>query len=460
MNNNSFSRRPNSRPAGGRNNTRFKRRQTPEDKLFATMNQVEGGGESRRSPKPQISAGNTTYRRNSRFERRTSSPQRRSNNRPLKRKGGGQYIAPERYINRAAIGEQDKPYEPTHVFTDFPLNPRLQSNIAAKGYQAPSAIQDQTIPHILEGRDVIGLANTGTGKTAAFVIPVIQKLLADEQRLSVLVITPTRELASQIDDEFRAFADGMRLYSTVVVGGMNIRRQINDLRRRPHVIIATPGRLKDLLQQNALTLDHIHTLVLDEADRMCDMGFLPDIKRIISLLPRVRQSLCFSATITPAIEAIINEMLHDPVTVSVRTRETSDHVEQDVIYARDKTHKIELLTSMLSEQQFDRVLVFSKTKYGAQRLAHTLSQSGHSAEAIHGNKTQPQRQRALDTFKSGRAKVLVATDVAARGLDIPNVSHVINFDQPMTYEDYVHRIGRTGRGGAKGTAYTFVEPNE
>lgn len=460
MNNNSFSRRRNDRPSTPRGTSfRPKRRQTPEDKLFATLSQVNGpvGPDGRRKKEEGrdrgSSQGNRQKLRTSRFERRGPAPQRRKKNQ-------GQYIAPERYINRATPGVEETVYTPEHVFTDFPLNPKLQANIAAKGYLAPSAIQDQSIPHILAGRDVIGLANTGTGKTAAFVIPVIQKLLADDQRLSVLVVTPTRELATQIDDEFRAFARDMRLYSTVVVGGMNIRRQISDLKRRPHVIIATPGRLKDLLQQNALSLDHINTLILDEADRMCDMGFLPDIKRIISLLPRVRQSLCFSATITPAIESIIGEMLHDPVTISVRTRETSDHVDQDVVYARDKTHKIELLTNMLSNDEFDKVLVFSKTKFGAQRLAHTLSQSGHSAEAIHGNKTQPQRQRALDTFKSGRAKVLVATDVAARGLDIPNVSHVINFDQPMTYEDYVHRIGRTGRGGAKGTAYTFIEPNE
>ncbi len=421
-----------------------------------TLSSVHGSPEG----SPRRAASSHTPRRSSTGGHSFTSGGRRGASRPMqprRKKGEGQYIAPEKFINKAIAGIEEIPYEPQHVFADFPLNPRLHANIKAKGYEAPSAIQDQAIPHVLAGRDVIGLANTGTGKTAAFVIPTIQKLLADEQRLSVLVVTPTRELATQIDDEFRAFSRDMNLYSTVVVGGMNIGRQISELKRRPHIIIATPGRLKDLLQQRALNLDRINTLVLDEADRMCDMGFLPDIKRIISLLPKVRQSLCFSATITPAIASIINEMLHDPITISVRTGETSDHVEQDVVYARDKNHKIELLTDMLSNEEFDKVLVFSKTKFGAQRLAHTLTEAGHVAEAIHGNKTQPQRQRALNTFKSGRAKVLVATDVAARGLDIPNVSHVINFDQPMTYEDYVHRIGRTGRGGAKGSAYTFVE---
>lgn len=463
MNNTSFSRRPSGRSHPGRGNFRRpQRRQTPEDKLLATLDAVNSGHKT--EVNADRGARNAERVRNDRQERsRNSKPKHRNTYRaaPAKRtKNRGQYIAPERFINRAVAGQEETPYVPQHIFRDFPLHPRLHAAIEAKGYQAPSAIQDQSIPHILEGRDVIGLANTGTGKTAAFVIPIIQKLLANEQRISVLIITPTRELATQINDEFHDFSRDMHLYSSVVVGGMNINRQISELKRRPHVVIATPGRLKDLLQQNALSLNHINTLVLDEADRMCDMGFLPDIRRIISLLPTARQSLCFSATITPAIEDIIREMLHDPVTVSVRTRETSDHVEQDVVFARDKSHKIELLTTMLSNEAFERVLVFSKTKFGAQRLAKQLSSVGHVAEAIHGNKTQPQRQRALDTFKSGRTKVLVATDVAARGLDIPNVSHVINFDQPMTYEDYVHRIGRTGRGGAKGTAYTFIEPNQ
>lgn len=456
----SSTKRPATRRPGAmrRQNSRPKRRQTPEDKLFATLKQLSGD-ETSTQPKPS----RKTTQRSSRPDHRSAKRSPRStgyrSKKPAVRrqKGQGQYIAPERFINRATASAEETPYQAKHLFADFPLNPSLKANIESKGYSAPSAIQDQAIPHILEGRDVIGLANTGTGKTAAFVIPTIQKLLANQERLSVLIITPTRELATQIDDEFRAFARDLRLYSTVLVGGMNINRQKADLRRRPHVIIATPGRLRDLLQQNALSLSQISTLVLDEADRMCDMGFLPDIRHIIGLLPKVRQSLCFSATITPAIEEIIRDMLVDPMTVSVRTRETSDHVDQDVVYARDRNHKIELLTDMLANQEFDKVLVFSKTKYGAQRLARQLTVSGHSAEAIHGNKTQPQRQRALNTFKSGRAKVLVATDVAARGLDIPNVSHVINFDQPMTYEDYVHRIGRTGRGGATGTAYTFVE---
>lgn len=374
-----------------------------------------------------------------------------------KRKGHGQYIHPSKFVNKAVASKDETPHVPAHAFEDFPLNHRLQANISAKGYTKPSEIQDQAIMPLLEGRDVIGLANTGTGKTAAFLIPAIQKLMDDPAPVSILIITPTRELAAQIDDEFKAFARDLRLYSAVVVGGMNISRQIQAVRRRPHVIIGTPGRLKDLLTQKALDLKNVNTLVLDEADRMCDMGFLPDIKRIISLVPSQRQSLFFSATMTSTIKELIGEMMQNPVTISVVKGETSDHVAQDVINARDKIHKLELLTDMLSNQEFEKVLVFGETKFGVQRLADSLSRAGHSAEAIHGNKSQPQRQRALNKFKSNEVKVLVATDVAARGLDIPNVSHVINFDQPHTYDDYIHRIGRTGRGGARGQAYTFVD---
>ena len=353
---------------------------------------------------------------------------------------------------------EEEPYVPVNQFTDFAFSPELQHNIAKKGYKNPSSIQDGAIPLILEGRDVIGLANTGTGKTAAFGLPIIERLSGLNGELSILIMAPTRELAAQIEEQIREFSYGMRIYSTLVVGGMNIDRQIRDLRRRPHIVIGTPGRLKDLIERKALTLKNVTTLVLDEADRMLDMGFLPDIKKIVSLTPSERQTLFFSATITPQIEMITREFLHDPVTVSVRTSETSDHVDQNVIEAGSKEEKLELLTDLLKGEDFNKVLIFGETKYGVQRLADTLSREGLPAEAIHGNKSQPQRQRALRAFKDERVKILVATDVAARGLDIPNVSHVINYDQPATYEDYVHRIGRTGRGGERGSALTFIAP--
>jgi superfamily II DNA/RNA helicase len=235
-----------------------------------------------------------------------------------------------------------------------------------------------------------------------------------------------------------------------------MQKQIRDLRRRPQFIIGTPGRLKDLMQKRELKLQFVTTLVLDEADRMLDMGFLPDIKEILAELPNERQSLCFSATITPQIQYLLDSMLKDPVTVSVRTRETSEHIEQDVVRASSKEAKLQILNDLLRTEDFEKVLVFGETKYGVQKLADSLTKAGLPAEAIHGNKSQPQRQRALNSFKDGKVGILVATDVAARGLDIPNVSHVINFDQPNNYEDYIHRIGRTGRAGKSGKALTFI----
>jgi superfamily II DNA/RNA helicase len=380
------------------------------------------------------------------------------------RRGGGnrgpakKYIHPSKFINKAVTKADEVVYESKHKFADFPFGAQLHHNVASKGYTTPSAIQDQAIPYIIEGRDVIGLANTGTGKTAAFLLPIIERQSGITLRPSVLIIAPTRELAQQIDEEFRIFSKGLGLYSTLVVGGVNADRQIRDLKRRPHLVIGTPGRIKDLMQRRVLQLKNMTTLVLDEADRMLDMGFLPDIRQIIGEMPKERQTLFFSATITPEISALINTFLHDPVTVSVRTTETAEHVEQDVIEARDKAHKIELLTDMLGNtDEYEKVLVFGETKFGVQRLSDHLDNSGIPSAAIHGNKNQSQRQRALKQFKDERVRVLVATDVAARGLDIPNVSHVINFDTPQTYEDYIHRIGRTGRGGASGKAHTFID---
>jgi len=367
------------------------------------------------------------------------------------------YINPAKFINKAVTKADEVIYESKNKFADFPFGAQLHHNVASKGYDTPSAIQDQAIPYIIEGKDVIGLANTGTGKTAAFLLPIIERQSGITLRPSVLIMAPTRELAQQIDEEFRIFARGLDLYSALIVGGVSADRQIRELKRRPHFIIGTPGRLKDLMQRRVLKLDNMTTLVLDEADRMLDMGFLPDIRQIINEMPRDRQTLFFSATITPEISALVNDFLHDPVTVSVRTSETAEHVEQDVIEARDKQHKIELLEEMLKGAEYDKVLIFGETKFGVQRLSDHLDNIGIPSAAIHGNKNQSQRQRALKQFKDNRVKVLVATDVAARGLDIPNVSHVINFDTPQTYEDYIHRIGRTGRGGASGHAHTFID---
>ncbi|MGO3701739.1 MAG: DEAD/DEAH box helicase [Candidatus Saccharimonadales bacterium] len=394
----------------------------------------------RRNPRRNFSKGGRNFNRNNKKRRGPSK----------------QYIHPSKFINKAIEVAAEVPYEPKHSFADFPFGSELHYNIRNKGFVTPSAIQDQAIPEIINGNDVIGLANTGTGKTAAFLLPVIERMSGIMAAPAVLIVAPTRELAQQINDEFRVFAKGLNLYSALLVGGANIDRQIRDLKRRPHFVIGTPGRIKDLLEKRKLQLKNMSVLVLDEADRMLDMGFLPDIQSIVKAMPRERQSLFFSATITPEIEKITQEFLNDPVTISVRTNETSDHVEQDVIETRDKEHKIEVLKDLLAQEDYEKVLVFGETKYGVQRLCDHLGNCGVPSVAIHGNKNQAQRQRALKDFKNNKARVMVATDVAARGLDIPNVTHVINFDTPQTYDDYVHRIGRTGRGGARGRAHTFI----
>lgn len=387
-----------------------------------------------------------------------SSFGRPSHGRQQRSKGNRKaFIHPSKFVNLTPTIAKADVYVPTHKFNDFELADAVKKNLEKTGFVAPSAIQDQSIPLVLKGHDVIGLANTGTGKTAAFLLPILTHLLESPERGSVLIMAPTRELAQQINDEARRFSEGMRIFTTVVVGGTNIERQIRDLKRGPHIIIGTPGRLKDLRQRRALNLDNVRHFVLDEADRMLDMGFINDIREVAALLPENRQTLCFSATITPTIQGLIHDFMKHPETVSVRTGETSDHVIQDIIESSSKEHKHELLRGLLAKDEFEKVLVFGETKFGVQRLADHLSKDGIPSEAIHGNKSQSQRQRALNAFKSNKVKVLVATDVAARGLDIPNVSHVINFDTPSTYEDYVHRIGRTGRGGAHGSALTFID---
>ncbi len=367
-------------------------------------------------------------------------------------------IHPSKFVNRTVVSAATEvAYEPKHQFSDFELVDIIEKNLEFAKFTAPSAIQDQTIPLAMEGKDVIGLANTGTGKTAAFLLPILNKLYKERTPGSVLIMAPTRELAQQIDDEFRKFSNGMKLFSAICVGGVNITSQLRALSRRPHVIIGTPGRLKDHIQRGTLKLDTVTTFVLDEADRMLDMGFVNDIREIASRLPADRQTLCFSATFSDGIRAIVNDFMKSPELISVKVSETNDHIYQDVVNYTDIDHKRELLVAMLSSEEFDRVIVFGETKFGVQRLSDNLERLGIRSSAIHGNKSQSQRNRALTDFKNNRTKVLVATDVAARGLDIPNVSHVINFDIPQSYDDYVHRIGRTGRAGKGGTALTFVK---
>lgn len=377
-------------------------------------------------------------------------------NRGGNRGGGfsGQRIDINRYINKAApVVEEDK-YIPTHKFADFAIEESLKRNIIQKGYIDPLPIQDQAIPTLLEGKDLIGIANTGTGKTAAFLIPLINKIIKNKNE-RVLIIAPTRELAEQIEQELTSLTAGLGIYSALCIGGMSMGKQIGQLRRNPHFVMGTPGRLKDMANRRFVHLDQFTNVVLDEVDRMFDMGFMQDIKFLLAPLPKTRQSMFFSATITPDIERLINAYSQNPVKVTVKTRETAVSVDQDVVRVTGQV-KIQVLHDLLIKEEFTKTLIFGKTKHGVQKLSVELQTRGFRAESIHGDKSQSQRQRVLRSFKQDEITILVATDVAARGLDIPNVSHVINYDLPQTYEDYVHRIGRTGRANQTGKALTFV----
>jgi superfamily II DNA/RNA helicase len=357
-------------------------------------------------------------------------------------------------VNKAS-GRKAEEYVAKNRFSDFDLCDQLKSNIQARGYVKPTPIQDQVIPHLVAGKDVVGIANTGTGKTAAFLIPLSNKVYLNRNQ-KVLIVTPTRELATQIEDEFRIFTKQMGLFSVLCIGGAPIGRQMNQLRRHPHFVIGTPGRLQDLEKRRLLHLADYSSIVLDEVDRMFDMGFLPEIKKIISFLPAVRQSLFFSATMPDKIRQIANDFLRDPISVSIQAGRPADNIDQDIVRLNGET-KIEILHKLLIQKGFDKVLVFGRTKRGIENLVRTLQDRGFQAVSIHGNKSQGQRYRALDQFKRNAAQIMVATDVASRGLDIDDVTHVINYDLPESYEDYLHRIGRTGRIDKKGTALTFVD---
>ncbi len=348
-------------------------------------------------------------------------------------------------------------------FSALGLSVPLGRALLDEGYAVPSPVQSEVIPAALAGRDVLAGAQTGTGKTAAFVLPILQQLAADDGprgAIRALIITPTRELAAQIAERVEAYGRYLDLGHTVIYGGVSQQRQESALRRRPDVLVATPGRLLDLMQQGLVRLDRVQHFVLDEADRMLDMGFVHDVRRITAAVPARRQTLFFSATVPPPIEKLARSLLSDPVRVAIQPRvTTAESVEQSVIFV-EKADKRRLLEDMLGDDAVERAIVFTRTKHGANRLSQQLSKAGIGAEAIHGNKSQNARERALGMFKSGRTRVLVATDVAARGIDVDGISHVINFDLPNVAESYVHRIGRTGRAGAKGQAISFCARDE
>ncbi|MCB9810798.1 MAG: DEAD/DEAH box helicase [Candidatus Nomurabacteria bacterium] len=359
-----------------------------------------------------------------------------------------------KYINLNPVTPTKEVYENKHTFSDFALDKDLKKAINDAGLVTPSPIQDQVIPLILDGKDVVGLAETGTGKTAAFLIPTIQKTLVNRSSLT-LILAPTRELAIQVEQELRKLTPKMGIFSTACVGGMNILPQIKNLRRRNHFIIGTPGRVQDLIDRGSITPERITGVILDEADRMLDMGFIHDIKKILKDIPAKRSTLFFSATMSKSIESLIHDFLKDPITISVRKTDVASSISQDVI-KYENHHKFDTLVLLLKKPTLTRVIIFGAMKHSVEKLSQELNQAGIRADAIHGNKSHGQRQQALRRFKSGQVQVLVATDVAARGIHVDNVSHVINYDLPNTYEDYIHRIGRTGRGDKRGEALTFV----
>lgn len=359
-------------------------------------------------------------------------------------------------IKNHPVKEEQTSYKSANRFVDFRIDGRLKNNITKKGYGEPTPIQDKVIPLLLQGRDVVGIANTGQGKTAAFLIPAINNVLSARGE-KVLVIVPTRELALQIEKEFKDFSSGLNVFAVTCIGGTGIGNQIRGLKRGCDFIIGTPGRIKDLVQRKVLDPSKIKTVILDEADRMLDMGFVEEIEFLIARIPAGRQTLFFSATFPAAIERLVEKFAKEPARVSVKSREMPLNISQEVIKTGGNgVKKMEKLCEMLALEDFNKVLIFGRTKWGVQNLSEDLSKRGFKTESIHGGKTQSKRERALYCFKSNRVNILVATDVAARGLDIDNVTHVINYDVPATYEDYVHRIGRTGRGGNTGTAITFI----
>jgi len=350
------------------------------------------------------------------------------------------------------------------LFDELGLSEPLLRAVRDTGYTSPTPIQAQAIPAVLRGADVMGAAQTGTGKTAGFTLPVLQRLnekpSARSNRTRALVLTPTRELAAQVEDSVKTYGRYLKLRSAVVFGGVAINPQMMKLRGGVDVLVATPGRLLDLYQQNAVRFEDLEILVLDEADRMLDMGFIHDIRRIIALLPKQRQNLMFSATFSDEIRALAKTITTDPIEIDVAPRNSTVELIEQAIYSVDKSRKADLLSHLIRSQNWYQVLVFSRTKHGADKLAKRLGRDGINAAAIHGNKSQPQRTKALAEFKNNKIQILVATDIAARGIDIDQLSHVVNFDLPNVPEDYVHRIGRTGRAGASGTAISLVSADE
>jgi ATP-dependent RNA helicase RhlE len=383
---------------------------------------------------------------------RHSRPQR--NNNRSNRSPHAQYIDPAKFVKAANPVLADE-YIPKHNFIDFAISQGLKDNLTAKGYRIPSPIQDQTIPAALEGKDIIGIASTGTGKTAAFAVPILQKLTADP-RSAALIIAPTRELAQQIEQECRELGKGSGLTGAVLIGGSSMGAQLRDLKFGPRIVIGTPGRIKDHIERGTLRLQHFNVIVLDEVDRMLDMGFINDVTTILSELGPDRQSMFFSATMDTKIRNLISRFTEDPFMVTLKSSGGSENVHQNVVRYAGNSDRMEKLHGILLKDEVIKVIVFDETQRNVERLSDELIKRGFSASAIHGGKTQGHRERALSSFKKNEVTILVATDVAARGIDVSDITHVINFSVPKAYDDYIHRIGRAGRAGRIGHALTFI----
>ena len=392
---------------------------------------------------------NNFYR--SSYNRQGSKPYGRSNNRGPKKA----YIHPSKFVQTAKSSTQEE-YVPKYSFEDFDLVSLIKSNLQGMNFTIPSAIQDQAIPQALEGKDIVGIADTGTGKTAAFAIPVLNSLITSP-RNKAIILAPTRELAQQIEQQCRLIAKGSGLDGALLIGGEQMGPQLRDLRYNPRIIIGTPGRIKDHIERGSLKLSDCNLIVLDEVDRMLDMGFVNDITFILSQASNDRQSFYFSATLDAKVKTIIETFSHNTVHISVKSGATSDNVEQNVVTYSSQNTKIDKLHDILKDDGTSKAIIFDDTHRSVEKLSNELVARGFSTDAIHGGKSQSQRQRVLNKFKTNKIKILVATDVAARGLDVSDISHVINFSLPQSYDDYVHRIGRTGRAGNVGYALTFIE---
>jgi ATP-dependent RNA helicase RhlE len=371
-------------------------------------------------------------------------------------KGRGKDLDPELFIKKARPVKETK-YNPTRVYDDFDIHESLKSILAKNNFREPTEIQDKTIDESISGQNILGIASTGTGKTGAFLIPIIDRFLKGDKDFRTLVVVPTRELALQVKEDLDSMTRGFGLFSICLVGGTPTFKDVKRLRMKNHIVIGTPGRLIDMVKREALKLVKTEVLILDEFDRMLDMGFVDDVRFLKQNMPNLNQTMLFSATLDKKLKPIVDEVIKNPFTVMVNSGgQSSDNVEQDVILIKKGEAKFDKLLSMLKQDTFEKTIIFAETKRAVDLVSKNLAEAGMKVEYIHGDKTQRSREFSLKKFKDGRSDILVATDVAARGLDIKGITHVINYEKPRDYESYIHRIGRTGRAGKTGTALTFI----